>query len=523
MAIARECALGGRRTLLLEQNDFGSGTSSRSTRIIHGGLRYLEHYELGLVRESLRERELLLQERPHLVRPLNFILALPKAENFFSSRNAMAIRAGLWLYQSLAASNSRCSAPAQEVVALERSLDSGTPWSLFNYEDAQCEFPERLIAEWLSEAVTAGALVRNYTQVLSVNRNHGRVTGVKAVDIFSGEETEYESVCVINASGPWADRVCQDSGIDVDKMVGGVRGSHLLLPEFPGSPRCAVYTEAPDHRPVFVLPWNGQILVGSTEVADDGDPALAQSSSDEVQYLFAAFQRIFPNSGLQFDNVKCSFAGIRPLPYAPGKNVSSLTRKHFLHEHADDGAAGLISVIGGKLTTAASIARECARKIGIAAPEPGPFMIAHGQANGFQNTLEQWSRQVGSRYGSVSHESAMAIAEWHGRNALEIVRYASSHAELRERLCPHTHHVVAEALYAVRNECAVTLGDMLLRRVPVALGACWSEECTRQAAARLGAALEWDTPHIEASVEDFEVERDWFLQKTQPCKVGVRV
>ena len=146
VAIARECARGGRRTLLLEQNDFGSGTSSRSTRIIHGGLRYLEHGEIGLVKESLRERERLLQTRPHLVRPLNFILALPK-DRVFSSRNALAVRAGLWLYQTMAPNLKRCSSASEEVRALERSLDGGQQWSLFNYEDAQCEFPERLIAE----------------------------------------------------------------------------------------------------------------------------------------------------------------------------------------------------------------------------------------------------------------------------------------------------------------------------------------------------------------------------------------
>lgn len=517
VAIARECALGGRRTLLLEQNDFGSGTSSRSTRIIHGGLRYLEHGELGLVKESLKERERLLQQRPHLVRPINFILALPK-ESLFSPRSAMAVRSGLWLYQRMSGGGSRCSSPAQEVAAFERSLDSGTGWSVFNYEDAQCEFPERMIAEWLTEAIAAGAVVRNHMQALAIKRCQGRVTGVSTLDALTGEESEYNSSCIINASGPWADRVCQDSEIAVRKMVGGVRGSHLLLPKFSGAPHSAVYTEAPDHRAFFVLPWNGQTLVGSTEVPDDGDPSLAQSSPAEVQYLFAAFQRIFPNSGLQFGDVKCWLAGIRPLPYAPGKNVSSVTRKHFLHEHSDDGAAGLISVIGGKLTTATAIARECARKIGVTTPEPASFMIARGPSNGFQNTLGQWSRQVAARCGSLSHESAMAIAEWHGRNALEIVRLASSQPQLRERLCPHTDHVVAEALYAIRNECAVSLGDILLRRVPVALGACWSEECGRQAATRIGAALGWESRHMEAALEDFEVERDWFMQTSQRAR-----
>src|SRR5579862_6729258 len=159
VAIARQCALAGRRTVLVEQHDFASGVTSRSTRIIHGGLRYLEHGEIGLVRESLRERERLLRERSHLVQPMRFVLAL----NENSSRSALKVRAGLWLYQRIAGKSARAASEI-ELKQLERALDSGHRWSLFNYEDAQCEFPERLVAEWLTEAIAAGAVVRNHTE-----------------------------------------------------------------------------------------------------------------------------------------------------------------------------------------------------------------------------------------------------------------------------------------------------------------------------------------------------------------------
>src|SRR5947209_1262751 len=162
VAVARECARAGRRTLLLEQNDFGSGTSSRSTRIIHGGLRYLEHAEIGLVRESLRERERLLQNRPHLVRPLQFLLALPKNSRSLR-RSSLAIRTGLWLHQRWAGWK---RTPGGDLKAFERQLDNGTDWSVYSYEDAQCEFPERLVAEWLAESADAGAVVCNHTQLL---------------------------------------------------------------------------------------------------------------------------------------------------------------------------------------------------------------------------------------------------------------------------------------------------------------------------------------------------------------------
>src|SRR5260370_4878847 len=153
VAVARQCARAGKRTLLVEQNDFASGVTSRSTRIIHCGLRYLEHGELGLVRESLHERQKLMRERSHLVQPMQFLLLL----NENSERSAMKVRAGLWLYQRMAGKSSNADTTEMESKRLERALDAGHRWSFFNYEDAQCEFPERLVAEWLMEAVEAGA------------------------------------------------------------------------------------------------------------------------------------------------------------------------------------------------------------------------------------------------------------------------------------------------------------------------------------------------------------------------------
>ena len=165
VAVARQCARARKHTLLVEQNDFASGVTSRSTRIIHGGLRYLEHGELGLVRESLREREKLLRERSHLVHPMHFVLLL----NETSQRSALKVRAGLWLYQRMAGKPPSKESTEMELKHLERALDAGHRWSFFNYEDAQCEFPERLVAEWLMEAVEAGAIVRNHMEALAVD------------------------------------------------------------------------------------------------------------------------------------------------------------------------------------------------------------------------------------------------------------------------------------------------------------------------------------------------------------------
>ena len=506
VAIARECARHEKRVLLVEQNDFASGTTSRSTRIIHGGLRYLEQFEFDLVRESLRERERLLSQSPHLIRPMQFLLALPQNPRTFL-RSGLAVRFGLWLYNYWAGGKrNSCSA----VEAVQRQLDSGRQWAIYSYEDAQCEFPERLVAEWLAEAMSFGAVVRNHTTALEITRANGRVTGARLRDRISGQEYTVSAAQVVNAGGPWADAIAASSGIAAQRMIGGVRGSHLVLPKFASAPEHPIYTEAADGRQIFVLPWNKQILVGTTEIVDSGPADAAQPSPDEITYLFDNFSRLLPNSGLSAADIRYSFAGIRPLPYEPGKKYGSITRRHVLHDHWDDGAAGMISVIGGKLTTAARLARDVGRKLGLDIPEPANIFAAPAAEESVEATVRQWAHAVATK-ARIPEGCAHGIAEWHGRHALAIAHAASLDERLREPICEHTCHLVAEAVEAVAHESAITLGDILLRRVPVALGPCWCLECSREAAQKIGAALGWDQSRIGQELDAFEEERKKFL------------
>ncbi len=506
VAIARACALAGKRTLLVEQNDFASGVTSRSTRIIHGGLRYLEHGEIELVRESVRERERLLCERSHLVHPVHFLFLLDE----HSQRSAMKVRAGLWVYQRLAGKKSN-SLSEMELKRVERVLDSGKRWSILNYEDAQCEFPERLVAEWLTEAADAGAVVRNHCEVLAADVSHGRARGVLLRDRISGKDERVEAGWILNCTGPWVDRVCQRSSVRATKpLLGGVRGSHIVLPRFPGAPGAALYSEAADGRPVFVLPWNEQILVGSTEVPDTGDPGKTEPSHEEIQYLLNTVTHLFPKAKISARDIRYAFAGVRPLPNSPGNKPSAVTRRHFLHDHSDEGAAKMISVIGGKLTTAASLARECARKIGI--PVAEPKSVAMGPGTSLDPMMDDEIAGI-AQAGSISQESARGMVEWHGKRAFDIARMALVSAELRAPICPHTSHLIAEVVEAYRKEFAVSMADVLLRRVPVALGPCWSETCSREAALRIGAVLGWDDQTLGSNLETFETERAAFLRR----------
>jgi glycerol-3-phosphate dehydrogenase len=329
-------------------------------------------------------------------------------------------------------------------------------------------------------------------------------------DQLSGKEERVQATWIINATGPWADGICQSSNIQTKyPMVGGVRGSHIVLSKFTGAPEAAVYTEAVDGRPIFVIPWNEQMLVGTTEVPDGSDPARAQPSAEEIDYLLRSLLDLFPRVRVSKDDIHYAFAGVRPLPFSPRKNPSAVSRKHYLHDHAAEGAAQMISVIGGKLTTAGSLARECTAKIGV---KITPLALAITSSDVIDPTLEQWAVEV-AEAGGISADAARGVVEWYGKRALAVARGARARAEMRTPLCPHTRHIVAEAADAFSNECACTLADVLLRRVPVALGACWSPLCSREAATRIGAVMGWSEERTALELEAFESERDGFLRK----------
>ena len=232
------------------------------------------------------------------------------------------------------------------------------------------------------------------------------------------------------------------------------------------------------------------------------------SSSEEIEYLLRSLLRLFPRVKLSARDIQYAFAGVRPLPFSPKTSPSAVSRKHYLHDHADDGAAHMISVIGGKLTTAAAW-RGSAAKIGVKVARP---TLAIASGDGVDPTLEQWVVEV-AEAGGISADVARSIVEWYGKRALTVARKAHASAEMRAPLCPHSQHIVAEAWDAFSNECAATLADVLLRRVPVALGACWSPSCSREAATRIGAVMGWSEERTNVELEAFAKERDAFLRK----------
>jgi glycerol-3-phosphate dehydrogenase len=358
--IARDAAMRGLKVLLIDKGDIGSGTTSASTRLIHGGLRYLEHFEFGLVRESLREREILLRIAPHLVRPLAITIPIYKQ----SKRGRLMIRAGMILYDLLSWGK---SLPRHRMLSRAETLER---WPGLNpeglvgsalYYDAQIEFPERLVMENVLSAGEFGAEVLTYTRVTNFTVKDGKVSGVEFGNEDDSEDVQKQvagAAVVINAAGPWIDQVLERVPVKSPKLIGGTKGSHLVVRPFPGSPANAIYVEArSDGRPIFIIPWNELYLIGTTDVRFEGNPDEVRCEPWEIDYLLSETNLALPGAHLTRDSILYTYSGVRPLPVTGDKDEQSITRRHFIRQHPQ--LPNLLSIVGGKLTTYRSLAEEC--------------------------------------------------------------------------------------------------------------------------------------------------------------------
>ena len=349
--IARDAALRGLRVLLLDKGDMASGTSSASTRLIHGGLRYLEHFEFGLVRESLRERETLLRIAPHLVRPLAITIPIYTQ----SKRGRATIRAGMIAYDLLSWSK---SLPRHRMLSRAETLQQSPGLNQegllgsAHYFDAQVEFAERLVVENALDARARGAEVITYSPVTKLTLEGG-------VEFrFDGETHFARGSVIVNAAGPWVDQLLDRAPVESERLIGGTKGSHIVVPPFPGASTSAIYLEAQsDARPFFIIPWNGNYLIGTTDVRFEDDPDQVRSEWWELDYLLAETNRAFPDAGLTRGQILFTYSGVRPLPWTRNEDEPSITRRHFIREHPR--MKNLLSIVGGKLTTYRSLAEEC--------------------------------------------------------------------------------------------------------------------------------------------------------------------
>ncbi len=354
--IARDLALRGVKVALVEQHDLASGTSSRPTRLVHGGLRYLEIYDFGLVREDLREREILLRVAPHLVFPLPFLL--PQYGR--GAGNALyraKLRAGMQLYDLLSFDKSlpnRRWLSREELRAEEPGINADGLQGAWRYFDAQVPLVERLVVENALDAAAHGTVVLNHARVERFLRGgggegegSGAVTGAVVRDVLTGQDLEVRAAVTVNASGPWLDMTDREIRPERPPLLRLTKGVHLVTPA--ATRNAHVLFAQSDGRLFFVVPWLGYSLVGTTDTDYRGDPAAAGAEEEDVRYLTTEARRAFPEAPL--DRVHYTWAGVRALVRVDGVKEGQVSRKHKVLDHqVKDGVAGILSVVGGKIT-----------------------------------------------------------------------------------------------------------------------------------------------------------------------------
>ncbi|MGF1499911.1 MAG: glycerol-3-phosphate dehydrogenase [Elainellaceae cyanobacterium] len=481
--VARDAAMRGLKTILIEKGDFCGGTTSWSTRLIHGGLRYLEYFEVALVRESLREREVLLRTAPHLVKPL--LLTIPIYRD--RSRPYWKIQAGMVLYDVLSFDKTlpmHRMLSRQKFAQLFRHLDPEDLSGAAQYYDAQVEYAERLALETIRAAEEAGATVLNYTTVTDLVRQGDRVAAVTCRDTLSGDEFQIrgtEKPVIINTAGPWVDEVLARGSRDGEaapigktKKIGGTKGSHIIVNRFPGAPKeSALYVEAKsDGRPFFIVPFlNNQVLIGTTDLKYTGSLDNIKADNDEIDYLITETNNIIPSAQLQREDIIFTFSGVRPLPYAEGKKAGSITRSHILYDHTKEGANNLVSLIGGKITTYRQVGEEMVnlvfQKRGTTAPS---CSTDHEKLPGASLPHDALRRQTMQEYQSrVPMASLEHLFDVYGAKAVEILKLTDEYPDLAEAIAPGLPDIKAQIVYSVQAEYARTLVDILRRRTSLCM------------------------------------------------------
>lgn len=515
LAIAREAARRGRSVLLIDQDDLGARTSAIATRLIHGGLKYLERLEVHLVHESIRERNILLERAPHLVHHYPMLIPFSKG----ASRPGWLLSCGLLLHDVL---SFRKPLPFSRIVfgrRLRRDYPSlvqgGLKWGGL-FHDANVPLTERLCVELAIDAQVHGATVLTHSRVESIVRSGGKVTGLRYRDRLDGELKQVDARVVVNVAGPWVDAVLDLAGTH-DRQIGPTKGSHLVVDTFPGAPSTCIFFESPDDtRPMFVLPWAGKYMIGTTDLPYDGSIDEVVIDDDEVDYLLRAVNDLIPAAKLTADDVLWSYSGVRPLPYvADLDDPSKVSRDHEIIVHDGD-RAGLVTIIGGKFTTHRALGELVAKRLEKAlGGRPGKSPTRDADFPGAPGGGADWPtfRAEYIRGSSLSAAVAERLVDTYGRRASEIEALVAAEPELAEVIDLDTGAIAAEAVHAVRNEGAHTLEDVILRRMAVGVNRDVGLTAAPAIAAVLVAHAGWSREHADAQLDRYRVAVRRFMPR----------
>jgi glycerol-3-phosphate dehydrogenase len=497
--IARDAALRGLHVALFEKRDFGSGTTAGSTRLIHGGLRYLEMFDFRLVRMDLRERETLLRIAPHLVRPLEFIMPFYRRSFFYRAK----MRIGMSLYDLLSYGKSlprHRFLSASELKELEPNLRQQGLQGAAVYFDAQANSPERLCLENVIDAREHGAQTFNYTEVTGALRIGDSIHGVRVRDLLSDDKTEFEvkSRIVINASGPWFDRVAGILTAPVPQQIRTTKGVHITCP--PVTNRAVVVFSPIDGRLMFVIPWLGYSWMGTTDTDFKDDPATVQTNAEDVDYMLRSVKDYFPT--LDTDRIYFSNAGVRALVKEEGSE-SSVSRMHRIVDGATSGASNLISVLGGKITGYRAIAEEATDAVCAKLKVTTSCQTAVTPLPGTrgERVVPIVTKEAAAR---VTEETVAHLFNLYGNRAAGVINLAVGSEDLSEPLSPHAPDIAAQVVFAVRTEQCARLVDFLLRRTLLGFSQDQGQSAAARAASLLAQELDWSPARTAAEMREYQ-------------------
>ena len=517
--IARDAALRGLKVALFEKNDFGSGTSSKSSKLIHGGLRYLENGEIGLVFESVSERRVQSLMAPHLVRPLPFLV--PIYEDNRVGLETMNL--GLWIYDTLALFRAHRmhktfrgkKAKKLEPLILHENLKGALEYYDCFTDDA------RLVLENILAAAEAGAECHSYTEVVSIERNreHDRVSAVVVRDRMTGEQTTVRTRSVLVAAGPWTDTIAGPLGIKFKSHVlRPTKGVHLVFPAEKLPLERAVTIISPvDGRVMFAIPWRKRIVIGTTDTDFEGSVDEVHASPEDARYLCESANAYFPSANFSPDDVIATWAGLRPLINEESEDESDVSREHQIFIQDD----GVIVIAGGKLTTYRIMAKEIVRaavrwlrdnggdalddrKIVRPRTKKRPLPGADGLEELSAKGIKKLAKALAKAH-ELDRELADHLAMTYGVRAHKIARLISGAPTLGEPMQDDLPHVWAEIDFAVTEDLAKTVDDVLSRRVPLLLiGRDQGLDIADRVADRIAQLLSWTSETRDKELQRYK-------------------
>lgn len=472
--VARDAALRGLRVVVVEKRDFCGATSSASSKLIHGGLRYLQNLELGLVRESLRERRLWELNAPHLVYPLPMLLPV-----YGGAKVSLAkFRLGLTLYDLLAYDRNRLPDPDQrlpghrvlrpaEVLAAEPGLAAEGLVGGALFYDCQMFSPERLEIECLLSAAAAGAEVLNYAEAVGFVREGARVVGVKVEGRLPGDGfIELRAPLVVNATGPWADLMLETLGQPPQAQLVRSKGIHIVTRKLTGD---AALMMAAGTGHIFIIPWREHSLIGTTDEVFSDHPDRFRVTEADIAGLLATVNQYYPSAALRREDVLYSYGGMRPLVDDEAGSGGSYqkSRRAEVCDHAKtDGVEGLVSAIGGKWTTSRALAQKvvdlAVRKLG--RPKLACVTDRTPLPGGAIGNFRAFVASLQARYPSCAAPLVGHLARNYGGRAGEVLALMQAEPTLAAPLRPGSPEIGAEIVHAARTEWAIELGDAVLRR-----------------------------------------------------------